>query len=63
MTPCGCGSWQKNVLLSTLHAGSLSIDKNAIFGFITRFRLLIELKIIDPFLLVLKQFSSWKLPS
>lgn len=31
MTPCGQVSWQGSVLLSTLLAGSLSINKNAIF--------------------------------
>lgn len=55
-------SCQENVLLSTFHAGSPSINKNGFFQAHYKIKLLIELKIVDPFWPVPKQFSSWNLP-
>lgn len=38
-----------NGLCITFHAGSLSINRNGIFGLHYKIKLLIELKIVDPF--------------
>lgn len=63
MTQCGRVSYQKNVVLSKFHAGSLSISENGIFRLHYKVKLLIELKIVDSFLPVPKQFFSWELPA
>lgn len=44
MAQCDCVSCQ----CITFHAGSLSINRNGIFGLHYKITLLIELKIVDP---------------